>query len=83
MESVQQSLAETLANDPPHPSGSPGNVANYMGQMAMAMAMGKLGALDARTVLTIRQSACALLAINDYFSRFRALSSLWLARLKE
>lgn len=34
-------------------------------------------------ILTTRQSARALLAINDYFSRLRALSSLWLARPQE
>lgn len=34
-------------------------------------------------ILTTRQSARALLAINDYFSRLRALSSLWLARPRE
>lgn len=44
MEALQQSLAETLANGSPGPSGPSGNVANYMGQMAMAM--GKLGTLE-------------------------------------
>ncbi|KAK5787148.1 hypothetical protein PVK06_041801 [Gossypium arboreum] len=94
MEALQQSLAETLANGSPAPSGPSGNVANYMGQMAMAM--GKLGTLEGflrqadnlrqqtlqqmHRILTTRQSARALLAINDYFSRLRALSSLWLAR---
>lgn len=34
-------------------------------------------------ILTTRQSARALLAISDYFSRLRALSSLWLARPRE
>lgn len=97
MEALQQSLAETLANGTPNPSGSSGNVANYMGQMAMAM--GKLETLEGflsqadnlrqqtlqqlHRVLTTRQSARALLAINDYFSRLRALSSLWLARPRE
>ncbi|WCJ33380.1 Transcription factor TGAL1 [Euphorbia peplus] len=97
MEALQQSLAETLANGSPGASGPSGNVANYMGQMAMAM--GKLGTLDGflrqadnlrqqtleqlHRILTTRQSARALLAINDYFSRLRALSSLWLARPKE
>ncbi|KAG2683605.1 hypothetical protein I3760_10G039800 [Carya illinoinensis] len=97
MEALQQSLAETLANGSPSPSGSSGNVANYMGQMAMAM--GKLGTLEGflrqadnlrqqtlqqmHRILTTRQSARALLAINDYFSRLRALSSLWLARPRE
>ncbi|CAN6586269.1 unnamed protein product [Malus baccata var. baccata] len=97
MEALQQSLAETLASGSPAPSGSSGNVANYMGQMAMAM--GKLGTLEGflhqadnlrqqtlqqmHRILTTRQSARALLAINDYFSRLRALSSLWLARPRE
>ncbi|KAL3534635.1 hypothetical protein ACH5RR_003096 [Cinchona calisaya] len=97
MEALQQSLSETLANGASVPEGSSGNVANYMGQMAMAM--GKLGTLDGflrqadnlrqqtlhqmHRILTIRQSARALLTINDYFSRLRALSSLWLARPRE
>ncbi|GMQ00949.1 hypothetical protein CsSME_00047791 [Camellia sinensis var. sinensis] len=96
MDALQQSLAETLAG-PPGSSGSSGNVANYMGQMAMAM--GKLGTLEGfirqadnlrqqtlqqlHRVLTTRQSARALLAINDYFTRLRALSSLWVARPRE
>ncbi|XP_075502428.1 transcription factor TGA2.2-like [Primulina tabacum] len=96
MEALQQSLAETLAGSL-GPSGSSGNVANYMGQMAMAM--GKLGTLEGfirqadnlrqqtlqqmHRILTTRQSARALLAISDYFSRLRALSSLWLARPRE
>ncbi|CAL5193333.1 unnamed protein product [Lathyrus oleraceus] len=97
MDALQQSLSETLANGSPNPSGSSGNVANYMGQMAMAM--GKLGTLEGflrqadnlrqqtlqqmLRILTTRQSARALLAISDYFSRLRALSSLWLARPRE
>ncbi|XP_057437956.1 transcription factor TGA2.3-like isoform X2 [Lotus japonicus] len=97
MDALQQSLSETLANGSPNPSGSSGNVANYMGQMAMAM--GKLGTLagflrqadnlrqqtlqQMLRILTTRQSARALLAISDYFSRLRALSSLWLARPRE
>ncbi|XP_020583008.1 transcription factor TGA2.2-like isoform X1 [Phalaenopsis equestris] len=96
MEALQQSLGETLAGSLGS-SGSSGNVANYMGQMAMAM--GKLGTLEnflhqadnlrqqtlqqMHRILTTRQSARALLAINDYFSRLRALSSLWLARPHE
>lgn len=97
MEALQQSLAETLASGSLGPSGSSGDVANYMGQMAMAM--GKLGTLEnflhqadnlrqqtlqqMHRILTTRQSARALLAIHDYFSRLRALSSLWLARPRE
>uniref|UniRef100_A0A2N9GMW8 DOG1 domain-containing protein n=1 Tax=Fagus sylvatica TaxID=28930 RepID=A0A2N9GMW8_FAGSY len=44
MEALQQSMVETLANGSPGPSGSSGNMANYMGQMAMAM--GRLGTLE-------------------------------------
>ncbi|TYH32655.1 hypothetical protein ES332_D13G004700v1 [Gossypium tomentosum] len=97
MEALQQSLSETLSTGSLGSSGSTGNVANYMGQMAMAM--GKLGTLEGficqadnlrqqtlqqmHRILTTRQSARALLAIHDYFSRLRALSSLWLARPRE
>ncbi|GJN37984.1 hypothetical protein PR202_gb26989 [Eleusine coracana subsp. coracana] len=96
MEALQQSLAETLAGSLSS-SGSTGNVANYMGQMAMAM--GKLGTIEnflrqadnlrlqtlqqLQRILTTRQSARAFLVISDYSSRLRALSSLWLARPKE
>ncbi|XP_047340125.1 transcription factor TGA2.2-like [Impatiens glandulifera] len=87
MDALQRSLAQTL-------SGSSGNVANYMGQMAMAIR--KLGALEEfihqgdnlrqqtlqqmHWILTTRQSAHALLAMHDYFTHLRALSSFWLAR---
>lgn len=93
MEALQQNLADTLSG------GSLGNsnVANYMGQMAMAM--GKLGTLEnfvrqadhlrqqtlqqMNRILTTRQAARGLLAMGDYFSRLRALSSLWVARPRE
>ncbi|XP_027339863.1 transcription factor TGA2.2-like isoform X2 [Abrus precatorius] len=97
MEALQQSLSETLCTGSLGSSGSSGNVANYMGQMAMAM--GKLGTLEGfirqadnlrqqtlqqiHRILTTRQSARALLAIHDYFSRLRALSTLWLARPRD
>ncbi|KAK4412847.1 TGACG-sequence-specific DNA-binding protein TGA-2.1 [Sesamum alatum] len=97
MDALQQSLAETLASGASGSEGSSANVGNYMGQMAMAM--GKLGTLDGflrqadnlrqqtlqqmHRILTTRQSARALLLIHDYFSRLRALSSLWLARPRE
>ncbi|CAO2820309.1 unnamed protein product [Amaranthus hypochondriacus] len=97
MDALQQSLAETLSSGSLGSSGSSGNVANYMGQMAMAM--GKLGTLEGfirqadnlrqqtlqqmHRILTTRQSARAILTIHDYFSRLRALSSLWLARPRE
>ncbi|XP_077241562.1 transcription factor TGA2.3-like isoform X2 [Tasmannia lanceolata] len=97
MEALQQSLAETLASGSLGPSGSSGNMANYMAQMAVAM--GKLGTLEGflrqadnlrqqmlqqmHRILTTRQTARALLAINEYFSRLRALSSLWIARPRD
>ncbi|KAJ3669186.1 hypothetical protein LUZ60_011136 [Juncus effusus] len=97
MEALQMSLSQTLASGSGGPASQSGNVANYMGQMAMAM--GKLGTLEnflrqadnlrqqtlqqMHRILTTRQSARALLAIHDYFSRLRALSSLWLARPRE
>ncbi|KAL0446904.1 UNVERIFIED_CONTAM: Transcription factor TGAL1 [Sesamum latifolium] len=93
MEALQQSLLETLSCSSVGPRSSE-NVADYMGQMATAMS--KLATLEnflhqadllrlqtlqqLRRILTTRQAARALLAINDYKSRLRALSSLWLAR---
>ncbi|BBN02164.1 transcription factor TGA [Marchantia polymorpha subsp. ruderalis] len=94
MEALQQSLADTLAAGS---LGSSPNVANYMGQMAMAM--GKLGTLESFVrqadnlrqqtlqqmyrILTTRQAARGLLAMGDYFARLRALSSLWSARPRD
>ncbi|XP_024025514.1 transcription factor PERIANTHIA [Morus notabilis] len=96
MEALQQSLVETLSSTTLGPAGS-GNVADYMGQMAIAM--GKLATLEnflyqadllrqqtlqqMHRILTTRQAARALLVISDYFSRLRALSSLWLARPRD
>ncbi|KAK2635844.1 hypothetical protein Ddye_030636 [Dipteronia dyeriana] len=96
MEALQQSLVDTLSSASLGPSGS-GNVADYMGQMAIAM--GKLATLEnflhqadllrqqtlqqMHRILTTRQSARALLVINNYSSRLRALSSLWLARPRD
>ncbi|KAK6280755.1 hypothetical protein POUND7_014580 [Theobroma cacao] len=93
MEALQQSLVDTLSSACLGPAGS-GNVADYMGQMAIAM--GKLATLEnflhqadllrqqtlqqMHRILTTRQAARALLVISDYTSRLRALSSLWLAR---
>lgn len=93
MEALQQNLADTLSLA----SHATSNVPNYMGQMAMAM--GKLGTLEnfvlqadnlrqqtlhqLNRILTTRQGARSLLVIGDYFSRLRALSSLWVARPRE
>ncbi|XP_066370732.1 transcription factor TGAL3-like isoform X1 [Miscanthus floridulus] len=70
------------------------SVTNYMGQMAVAMS--KLATVEnflrqadllrqqtlkqVHRILTTRQAARALLVVSDYFSRLRALSSLWLTR---
>ncbi|KAK7280507.1 hypothetical protein RJT34_25571 [Clitoria ternatea] len=96
MEALQQSLSETLSSTSLGPASS-GNVAEYMGQMAIAL--GKLATLEnflhqadilrqqalqqLRRILTTAQAARALLVINDYVSRLRALNSLWLACPKE
>ncbi|GJP36632.1 hypothetical protein CLOM_g21116 [Closterium sp. NIES-68] len=94
MEALQQSLADTLSAGS---LGAASNVANYMGQMAMAM--GKLSTLESfvkqadslrqqtlqqmHRILTTRQAARGLLAMGDYFARLRALSSLWAARPRD
>ncbi|XP_022938544.1 transcription factor HBP-1b(c38)-like isoform X3 [Cucurbita moschata] len=96
IEALQQSLVETLSTASIGPASS-GNVADYMGQMAIAMS--KLTTLEnflhqadllrqqtlqqMHRILTTRQAARALLVISDYISRLRALSSLWLARPRE
>ncbi|KAF3431820.1 hypothetical protein FNV43_RR26556 [Rhamnella rubrinervis] len=96
MEALQLSLVETLSSTTLGLAGC-GNVSDYMGQMAIAM--GKLATLEnfihqadllrqqtlqqMHRILTTRQAARALLVISDYFSRLRALSSLWLARPRD
>ncbi|GAV59176.1 bZIP_1 domain-containing protein/DOG1 domain-containing protein [Cephalotus follicularis] len=96
MEALQQSLVETLSSASLGPAGS-GNVSDYMGQMAIAM--GKIATLEnflhqadllrqqtlqqMHRILTTRQAARALLVINDFTSRLRALSSLWFARPRD
>ncbi|XP_022631313.1 transcription factor TGA2.2 [Vigna radiata var. radiata] len=96
MEALQQYLVETLSSNSLGPTGN-GNVADYMDQMALAMA--KLGELEGllqqadllkqhylqqlQRILTVRQTARAFLVQNDFISRLRALSSLWLARPRE
>ncbi|KAL7110536.1 hypothetical protein ACP275_05G032200 [Erythranthe tilingii] len=86
MEALQQSIVDTISSN--------SICEHYVEQMAIAMS--KLATLEnflrqadllrlqtlqqLQRILTPRQAACALLAINDYKSRLRALSSLWLAR---
>jgi hypothetical protein len=68
MEALQHSLAETLASGSLGPVGSSGNVANYMGQMAMAM--GKLGTLESFLRQVINCIVC-----------FHIQNILWIPRL--
>ncbi|XP_065857388.1 bZIP transcription factor TGA10 [Euphorbia lathyris] len=94
LEALNQSLSDTIASDS---LSCPPNMANYMGQMAVAM--NKLSTLEGfvrqadnlrhqtlhrlHQVLTTRQSARCFLAIAEYFHRLRALSSLWLGRPRQ
>ncbi|KAL8052830.1 hypothetical protein ABFX02_05G030700 [Erythranthe guttata] len=86
MEALQQSIVDTISSN--------SICDRYVEQMAIAMS--KLATLEnflrqadllrlqtlqqLQRILNPRQAACALLAINDYKSRLRALSSLWLAK---
>ncbi|KAF3442616.1 hypothetical protein FNV43_RR16532 [Rhamnella rubrinervis] len=94
LEALNQSLSDTITSDS---LSCPPNMANYMGQMAIAM--NKLSTLEGfvrqadnlrhqtihrlHQILTTRQAARCLLAIAEYFHRLRALSSLWLARPRQ
>ncbi|KAG0498539.1 hypothetical protein HPP92_003230 [Vanilla planifolia] len=98
LEQLQLSLAETMATGP-HLMGpnDGGNVGQFMGQMAVAL--GRLANLEGlvrqadtlrqhtmhqlRQVLTVRQAARCFLAIGEYHSRLRALSSLWASRPRQ
>ncbi|KAL5201333.1 hypothetical protein ABZP36_035687 [Zizania latifolia] len=91
LDALYQSLSDTVVSDA---LSCPSNVANYMGQMAVAM--NKLSTLEGfvrqaenlrqqtlhrlHQILTTRQMARSLLAVSDYFHRLRTLSSLWVTR---
>ncbi|THU57046.1 hypothetical protein C4D60_Mb11t23640 [Musa balbisiana] len=94
LEQVHKSLAQTVAGG----SLSDGiDVGNYVGHAAIAM--GKLADLEGfvgqadnlrqqtlhqlRQQLTTKQAARCFLAIGEYFTRLRALSSLWASRPQE
>ncbi|KAK3134101.1 hypothetical protein QOZ80_6AG0545020 [Eleusine coracana subsp. coracana] len=98
MGALLRSLSEVVSSDPQPPAMygqlyHPADVAGYMGQMHMAIAMDKVAALgtflrqadelrmqtlDAlRQMLTARQAARCFVAVDDYFCRLRALSTLW------
>ncbi|XP_068641311.1 bZIP transcription factor TGA10-like isoform X2 [Aristolochia californica] len=94
LDALFQSLSDTVSSDA---LSCPSNMANYMGQMAIAM--NKLSTLEGfvrqadnlrhqtlhrlHQILTTRQAARCYLAIAEYFHRLRALSSLWLARPRQ
>ncbi|XP_074569577.1 bZIP transcription factor TGA10-like [Curcuma longa] len=94
LEALNQSVSDAIAADALSCSL---NVADYMGQMAVAM--DKLAAMEGfvrqaenlrqqtlqrlQRMLTTPQMARSLLAIADYFHRLRALSSLWLSRPRQ
>ncbi|KAK7278845.1 hypothetical protein RJT34_23883 [Clitoria ternatea] len=91
LEALNQSLSDTITSDS---LCCPPNMANYMGQMAVAI--NKLSTLESflrqadnlrhqtihrlHQLLTVRQAARCLVAISEYFHRLRALSSLWFTR---
>ncbi|XP_058088276.1 transcription factor TGA2.2 isoform X2 [Magnolia sinica] len=94
LDQLQHSLTDTIASG----SLSEGtNVADYMGHMTIAL--GKLSNLEGFVrqadnlrqqtlhqmprILTVRQAARCFLAIGEYYSRLRALSSLWSSRPRE
>ncbi|XXG46211.1 hypothetical protein AAC387_Pa02g1120 [Persea americana] len=94
LEALYQSLMDTITSDA---LSFPSDMANYMGQMAIAM--NKLSTLEGfvrqadnlrqqtlhriHLILTPSQAARCCLAIADYFHRLRALSSLWLSRPRQ
>ncbi|KAK6945353.1 Transcription factor TGA like domain [Dillenia turbinata] len=94
LDALNRSLSDTIASDS---LSCPPNMANYMGQMAIAM--NKLSTLEGfvrqadnlrhqtihrlHQLLTIRQAARCFLVIAEYFHRLQALSSLWLARPRQ
>ncbi|WOL15665.1 transcription factor TGAL5-like [Canna indica] len=94
LDQLHQSLADTVAGGSLSDSI---DVGNYMGQMAVAL--GKLANLEGfvrqadnlrqqtmhhlRRTLTIRQAARCFLAIGEYYTRLRALSSLWASRPRQ
>ncbi|XP_042420419.1 bZIP transcription factor TGA10-like isoform X7 [Zingiber officinale] len=95
LEALNQSVSAAIAADAL--SCNSLNVADYMGQMTVAM--DKLAAMEGfvrqaenlrqqtlqrlQQMLTTAQMARSLLAIAEYFHRLRALSSLWLSRPRQ
>uniref|UniRef100_M1ATB6 TGA10 transcription factor n=2 Tax=Solanum tuberosum TaxID=4113 RepID=M1ATB6_SOLTU len=96
LENLNQSVSDTIVSDALL-ANCPQNMANYMGQMALAI--NKLSTIEGfvrqadnlrhqtihrlHQILTSRQAARCFLAIAEYFHRLRALSSLWVARPRQ
>ncbi|XP_017697821.2 bZIP transcription factor TGA10-like isoform X2 [Phoenix dactylifera] len=94
LEALYRSLSDTVISDA---LNCPSNMANYMGQMAVAV--NKLSALEGfvrqadnlrqqtlhrlHQMLTPSQAARCFLAMAEHFHRLRSLSSLWLARPRQ
>ncbi|KAL2501681.1 bZIP transcription factor family protein [Forsythia ovata] len=94
LEALNQSLSETIISDP---LNLPPDVNSFMSTMALAI--NKLSTLEGfvrqadhlrhqtlhrlHQLLTTRQAARCFLAIEEYFHRLRALSSLWLTRPRQ
>ncbi|KAF8403282.1 hypothetical protein HHK36_011384 [Tetracentron sinense] len=95
LEQLHQSVMDTIASGSLSFDGT--NVGNYMDQMALAV--GKLSNLEGfvrqadnlrqqtlhqiHRILTVRQAARCFMAMGEYYSRLRALSSLWVSRPRE
>ncbi|XP_064946157.1 transcription factor TGA2.3-like isoform X3 [Musa acuminata AAA Group] len=94
LEQLHQSLADTVAGGP---LSDGVYVGNYMGHMVLALE--KLAHLEGfvrqadnlrqetlhqlRRILTSRQAARCFVAIGEYYTRLRALSSLWASRPRQ
>ncbi|CAL9075773.1 unnamed protein product, partial [Musa textilis] len=94
LEQLHQSLADTVAGGP---LSDGVDVGNYMGHMVLALE--KLAHLEGfvrqadnlrqetlhqlRRILASRQAARCFVAIGEYYTRLRALSSLWASRPRQ
>ncbi|KAJ1702518.1 hypothetical protein LUZ63_002297 [Rhynchospora breviuscula] len=94
VEHLNRLLSDTITSDA---LSCPSNMANYMGQMAIALS--NLANLEGfvrqadhlrletlhrlHQILTAHQMARCLLAIAEYFHRLRSLSTLWLTRPRQ
>ncbi|RWW24132.1 hypothetical protein GW17_00011590 [Ensete ventricosum] len=87
LEQLHRSLGDTVAGGR---LSDDVDVGNYMGHMVLALE--KLAHLEGfvrqtlhqlRRILTSRQAARCFVAIGEYYTRLRALSSLWASRPRQ